>query len=191
MTDKQKQWIAWIIVAVAIVVAGFLGVTYPVPAPPQNAGQQVVATAIYPTGAIYFAEGGKSQVFQSGSTGTFLSGAKLDARSGATVLLNTATITNAAATIVNTTNLTATNFSLNGITLSGGCKYGTASSVVTGTLIAHSLATTPTFAIVEPSGYVTATPNIVTSNATSMTVGFIGDNTMNPSAMSVRWEACK
>lgn len=34
MTDQQKRFLGWIIVVIAIIAAGFLGVTYPIPAPP-------------------------------------------------------------------------------------------------------------------------------------------------------------
>lgn len=105
MTERQKAWIAWAIVAGAIVAGAIVVAGFLVPAPPQVAAPQVQATAIYPSGAIYFAEGGKSQVFQSGASGTYLSGAKLDARSGATVLIDTATITNATVgVLISTTN---------------------------------------------------------------------------------------
>jgi len=85
MTEKQKQWLAYAIVVVAILVAGFLGVTYPVPAPPVVVSSQGFT---YPPGAIYFAAGGKSQVFQDGSSATFNSGAQLTASSGSTVTLS-------------------------------------------------------------------------------------------------------
>lgn len=34
MSEVQKKWLAWAIVALAVVVAGWLGVTYPMPEPP-------------------------------------------------------------------------------------------------------------------------------------------------------------
>lgn len=34
MSDKQKQWLAYGVILVAVLVAGFLGVNYPLPAPP-------------------------------------------------------------------------------------------------------------------------------------------------------------
>jgi hypothetical protein len=90
MTDKQKQWLVWGILVVMIAVAGFLGIEFPVPvpAPPVAVAPQAFT---YPPGAIYFAEGGKSQVFQSGSSATYNSGAQLTASSGSTVTLNGAT----------------------------------------------------------------------------------------------------
>ena len=36
MSDKTKQYIAWCIIAVAIVAAGFLGARYPIPEPPPD-----------------------------------------------------------------------------------------------------------------------------------------------------------
>jgi len=50
MTDQQKKYIAWLVVVVAILVAGFLGVTYPIPAPPLQAVQagQTVTLACAP-----------------------------------------------------------------------------------------------------------------------------------------------
>lgn len=36
MTDNTKKWIAWAIVAAAVLVAGFLGVQYPMPDPPES-----------------------------------------------------------------------------------------------------------------------------------------------------------
>jgi len=89
MTDKQKQWLAYAIVVAAILVAGFLGVTYPVPAPPVVVSSQGFN---YPPGAIYFAAGGKSQVFQDGSSATFNSGASLTASHGSTVTLSGAAV---------------------------------------------------------------------------------------------------
>jgi len=104
MTDKQKQWIAYAIVVVAILVAGFLGVTYPVPAPPVAVSSQGFN---YPPGAIYFAAGGKSQVFQSGSSATYNSGAQLTASSGSTVTL-AGTTTMAAPTLTGDVAFTGT-----------------------------------------------------------------------------------
>ena len=36
MTDNQKKWIAWAIVTVAVLVAGYLGIQYPLPDPPDS-----------------------------------------------------------------------------------------------------------------------------------------------------------
>jgi len=42
MSDNTKKLVAWLVVAVAIIVAGFLGVTYPIPAPPVITPQGIV-----------------------------------------------------------------------------------------------------------------------------------------------------
>lgn len=57
------------------------------------------------------------------------------------------------------------------VAVSGPYRYGSASSVVSGTLIAHGLATTPTL-VVLTAGQPITTPLFVTArNATSVTVG--------------------
>jgi len=48
MNETNKKYIAWIIVVIAVLVAGFLGVTYPIPAPPTSplAPPSVVSQAL-------------------------------------------------------------------------------------------------------------------------------------------------
>jgi hypothetical protein len=36
MTDTQSKWLAWVIVAVAVLVVGYMGVKYPLPEPPAD-----------------------------------------------------------------------------------------------------------------------------------------------------------
>jgi hypothetical protein len=124
MTDKQKQWIAYAIVVVAILVAGFFGVTYPIPAPPAaTVGSQ---SFIYPPGAIYFAEGGKSQVFQDGSSATYQSGSTLTTASGSTLAM---------AGWMNATGvITATGGIVGNVTSTGVNTFGSVSATyITGT----------------------------------------------------------
>jgi hypothetical protein len=131
MTDKQKQWLVWGILVVMIAVAGFLGIEFPVPvpAPPVAVAPQAF---IYPTGAIYFAEGGKSMVFQSGS--------QLTASSGSTVtldgevILNSPTITTEAVTTLTVSGPAALNGGLTMDTNKFTVADGTGNTVVSGTL---------------------------------------------------------
>jgi hypothetical protein len=46
MNETTKKYLAWLIVAIAILVAGYLGVQYPIPAPPSVAPPSVVSQAL-------------------------------------------------------------------------------------------------------------------------------------------------
>ena len=79
---------------------------------------------------------------------------------------------------------------LESVAFSGPIRFGTASSVVSGTLIAHSLATTPTAVLLTPQstgGYTTTVPYILASNATSFTVGIADSVTI----VTLHWMAGK
>ena len=43
MNEQVKKWLAYAIVIIAVVVAGYLGVSYPLPAPPTGIGAQSIA----------------------------------------------------------------------------------------------------------------------------------------------------
>jgi len=100
-----------------------------------------------------------------------------------TTIFGTGTATLASAVItgaltsasVSTTYLTSTgSLSLDGITISGGYKFGAASTVISGTLIAHGLATTPTVVLLTPAsatGAITLAVQVMATNETSFTVG--------------------
>lgn len=68
--------------------------------------------------------------------------------------------------------LTASSLVVGGVAQSGAVRYGTATSVVTGTLIAHGLGVTPTSVVVSAQGIFTQTVGILATNATSFTVAF-------------------
>jgi len=46
MNETNKKYIAWIIVVIAVLVAGFLGVTYPIPTPPVSTSQALATGGI-------------------------------------------------------------------------------------------------------------------------------------------------
>lgn len=125
------------------------------------AGEQAV-----PRGAnvpISFTQGGKRLTVGKGATLLVESGGTLSATSGTLYV--------------------------EGSALSGPVAFGSASSVVTGTTIAHGLGTTPTAVLLTAGQPVTTTPLVLATGVTSITVGFL--NTHNPPAMTVYWLAGK
>ena len=63
---------------------------------------------------------------------------------------------------------------LESIAFSGPVTFGSASSCVDGTTIAHGLATTPTVVLLTPYSAVTATVYVKAADTVSITVGLIG-----------------
>jgi len=117
--------------------------------------------------ACYGTQGGLLQVAASGCEYEFRSGSTLDLQNG---------------TIVNLASLTAT----------GILKYGSVSDVVTGTLFAHTLGTTPT-SVLLTSGYdgvLSQTVYVVSSNATSVTIGIAPEGDVSE-ITTVYWAAGK
>lgn len=80
LSNTQKRWLAWGLVAAAIAIAAILGVLYPVPAPPADIG--TLGGYNVP---IYIEQGGKKLVAASGGEIEMRSGSTLDSQSGATV----------------------------------------------------------------------------------------------------------
>jgi len=76
---------------------------------------------------------------------------------------------------------------LQGVAVSGPIRYGSASTVISGTTIAHGLATTPTVATLTAGIPITTPLYITARNATSITVG-INDSV---SVSTVFWIAGK
>ena len=113
---------------------------------------------------VYTEQGCAKYVVASGGELEVRSGGILDVQSGATLTLDS-------------------------VTVSGPLTFGSAASVVTGTTIAHGLATTPTSVLLSASGVVTTHPLVLSTDATSITVGFITDD--DPPAMTVYWIAGK
>jgi len=70
----------------------------------------------------------------------FSGGNTLDVNSGGTINVNTG-----GALAIDA----ASGFTINGISVSGAVKFGTASNVISGTTIAHGIATTPTAFLVQ------------------------------------------
>jgi hypothetical protein len=63
---------------------------------------------------------------------------------------------------------------LESVAFSGPTTFGSATSVVSGTTIAHGLATTPTTVLLTPvstGGYTTTVPYVMSADTTSITVG--------------------
>lgn len=63
---------------------------------------------------------------------------------------------------------------LESVAFSGPVTFGSASSCVDGTTIAHGLATTPTVVLLTPYSAVTATVYVKAADTVSITVGLIG-----------------
>lgn len=78
------------------------------------------------------------------------------------------------------------------VPLSGPVTFGSASSVVSGTTIAHGLATTPTAVVVTPvyAGVLTNTVYVISTDSTSITLG-IGYTTGVTTVTTVYWMAGK
>jgi hypothetical protein len=162
MGDKTFKVIAVLALVVALAGSGYAIVRQP-------AEQAVPRAFSYPAGAIYFAEGGTSQVFQSGASATYNSGATLTASSGSTVTLAGSTDLNSA-TVVTTTAL-----AVNGLRVSGAYKYGCTSATVAGGAggVAHGVGTTPTAVLISPYGAVlTTTVSVTATDTISFYVGY-------------------
>ena len=107
---------------------------------------------------------------------------------GAVTVTDAVYITSTLETVGNVT--AGGTLTLESVAFSGPVRFGTASSVVSGTLIAHSLATTPTAILLTPQstgGYTTTVPYILASNATSFTVGIADSVTI----ATLHWMAGK
>lgn len=95
-----------------------------------------------------------------------------------------------AVNITATTAVSTPLLTLEGVTSSGPVTFGSAASVVSGTLIAHGLGTTPTAVLLTPgsAGAFTYTaPYVLASNPTSFTVGVADNRTIT----TLQWLAGK
>lgn len=90
------------------------------------------------------------------------------------------------AAVTGATTLTGA-LTLQGVAVSGPLRYGAATTVVSGTTIAHGLATTPTIALLTAGVPITTPLYITARDATSITVG-INDSV---SVTTVFWAAGK
>lgn len=79
--DQYRKYIGWLIVVIAIIVAGFLGVEYPIPPPPPPSPIEAGVEG-YQTNIHY--DGPDKLVAESGGEIEMLSGSTLDVQSGAT-----------------------------------------------------------------------------------------------------------
>lgn len=78
---------------------------------------------------------------------------------------------------------------LSGLSFSGPVHFGSATAVISGTTIAHTLGVTPTSVLLTASGVVTTSPVLISANTISLTVGF--PTGANPPAMTIGWLAGK
>jgi len=104
ISDKQKQWIVWGVLAVMIAVAGFLGIVMPIPMPDTPSSSPFSSQALYAT-KCRFESGGNKITCASGGELELQSGSTLDIQSGATTTL---VGTGATFTDLTTTNITGT-----------------------------------------------------------------------------------
>lgn len=78
---------------------------------------------------------------------------------------------------------------LSGVSFSGPVHFGSATAVISGTTIAHTLGVTPTAVLLTASGVVTTSPVLISANTISFTVGF--PTGANPPAITIGWLAGK
>lgn len=138
LTDAQKKWLQWLGIVLVIGVLGFFGISYPqIPVPPVPSGE-IGAQAV--TGAIRCgANGSYGQCFRAENGGDIA----VFSDSGATSKFS---VDGATGNVVAAGTLT-----LGGYAQSGATRFGSASTVISGTTIAHGFATTPTVFLVMPA----------------------------------------
>ena len=61
MNEQTKRMIAWALVVVAIIAAGFLGVQYPIPEPPDMADYELRLTALETSGVVNYSATGSGE----------------------------------------------------------------------------------------------------------------------------------
>jgi len=204
MEQKQIQYVLIALALILALVGSYFGITLPAPDVPTPTSRAANVPC-------YFEPGGTGLTCGSGGTVTIGSGATLAVSSGATethtaasALDGGATVgggfgstgctistvgalsCDGAATIGGAATITGT-LTLAGAEMSGPVRFGSASTVVSGTLIAHGLATTPTVALLTAGATITTPLFVQATNATSITVG-INDEV---SVTTVYWLAGK
>lgn len=175
MTDKQKQWIAYVTVVIAVLVVGFLGMQYPLPAPPAKQGI-VPLGASHMSGPLLLDDGTASapafSFTNDAGSGLYRSSSNVVgiAAGGASVgTFSSSGWTGNVVGNVSGTYITSTNvISMSGATFSGPVRYGKAPNYTSGSSIAHGFATTPTVCILWPAE-VTATLTITNAGFSSDT----------------------
>lgn len=122
----------------------------------------------------YQKQGGSEWIADDGCTWALLSGSTLEVQSGSATDFDAGTLT------------------LEDVAFSGPVTFGSASNVVSGTLIAHGLGVTPTAAVLTPfyTGTFTNTLYVVSMNTVSITVG-IGYSTGVTTVTHALWMAGK
>jgi len=152
MNETNKKYLAWIIVVIAVLLAGFLGVTYPIPAPPSSvAGSQALMTggikchSIGPSGnCVEVWNGGDIRIYSNqGTTSKF----SVDGATGDTTV--------------------AGNLAIGAASFTGPIKYGVSATYVSGAAITHGFTAAPTACFLFPSRDVTETLTIGTTTFAS------------------------
>ena len=137
----NKQFIAWVVVLVAVVIAAALGVQYPLPAPPAPVAIQVMDTSRgVAQNAPYYNPGNRTMYFPAG-------------------------------TFINMTNdLTTRNITSTGTLSLAALAWGVAATVADGGTITHNIASAPTACVVSASGGITVSIKAVSAISMTVNV---------------------
>ena len=165
--DANRRTIGWLVVVVAILIAGVLGVNYPIPpmpAAPAASSQAIGGGGVQDPATFK----GLTAINYLTSNGPTTLGGDLSVV-GSITAASIVTQGNASLVSVSTTgNITTSgSLSLAGATFSGPIKYGTLAVYTSGLSISHGFVTTPTMCILEPIRDVTSTLTITATGFSS------------------------
>jgi hypothetical protein len=180
--ELNKKYIGWALVVLAILIAGYLGVSYPIPAPPPpapaaGAGSQSLSVVRFNQAVQFLMPAAFSgsethsgiETHSGAATFVTITTSALISQSigfNATGSSNFMTTTiNGPAIVSGTLNVSDT-MSIAGVSFTGPIKYGTSSSYVSGARIAHGFATSPTVCMLWPAE-ITATLTITSTGFSS------------------------
>jgi len=191
----DRRWLGWAIMVVLMVVGTLLGVKFPAlppmpdPAAPLGgfAAQSVTGEYTNFSGLVVAAP----TTFATATPGTILNSAGtgkiLEIQDATTPV---ASFNDGGAVDLNgNLNIDGT-LTLESVVLSGPVTFGTATTVISGTTIAHGIGTTPTVVLLTPQdagGYTTTVPYVLATDTISITIGVADSVTLE----TLHWMAGK